>query len=412
MSSRLVIARNTLSQLIGRFVSSGALFVSSIFIARAFGADGYGDFIKITSFVALFYLVADFGINAIYIQHENSRFWPTLLMLRLILGILLVIVALGIVAFLPQGTTQGYTSGVRLGIILLSPAIILQAIITSTNAVFQQKLRYELSTFAVTSGAIVTVFLIWLVTLFLSPFAGAVASSIAILGGTFVTSLIAFVLVRRYVPFGLSFDRTVGRNLLIGSLPLGLTLIFNQIYFRVDSVILTLTRTTSEVGIYGFVYKIFEVCLVVPTFFMNSVYPMMVKNGSLDLKRITKKSLFVLGGSSLGLLIVVWMLAPVVSLVRPEFSAGVSALRVLSLSLPLFFLSSVAMWTIISLKKQRILLPIYGGSMLLNIILNSKFIPTYGFMAAAWVTVASEALVLVATGYLLRSLFRPSGGGK
>ena len=400
---RLVIAKNTLSQLVGRVLSSGSLFVASILIARAFGADGYGDFVKITSYIGLFYLLADFGFNAIYLQkNDDSRDWPTLLGLRLVGSIVLVFISLAILSYLPRGIAQGYTDGVRLGIILFSPAIILQAIITSANAVFQQKLRYELSTVAVAIGSMVTVFLIWLVSLSASPLVGPVASSLAFLAGTLVTAVLGLLLVRTFVSLRLSFDRRLARNLLLGSLPLGLTLIFNQIYFRADSIILTLTRSTVEVGIYGFVYKLFEVALVIPTFFMNSVYPVMVTSEAQDLKRIIKKSLLILGVGSLGVVVLVWVLSPLVSLVRPEFTSGVSALRVLSFSLPFFFLSSVTMWAIISLKHQAILVPIYGVSMAGNIFLNTLFIPSYGFIAAAWITVISEALVMLATGFALK----------
>ena len=58
------------------------------------------------------------------------------------------------------------------------------------------------------------------------------------------------------------------------------------------------------------------------------------------------------------------------------------------------------MWTIIAQKRQMILIPIYGVSMIVNIILNSVFIPSHGYIAAAWITVLSEAIVLLATGVI------------
>jgi O-antigen/teichoic acid export membrane protein len=64
------------------------------------------------------------------------------------------------------------------------------------------------------------------------------------------------------------------------------------------------------------------------------------------------------------------------------------------------------MWVLIAEKKQKLLLGIYGISMIINICLNYFFIPVYGYMAAAWITVGSEALVLSMSGisvvYLLK----------
>ena len=56
------------------------------------------------------------------------------------------------------------------------------------------------------------------------------------------------------------------------------------------------------------------------------------------------------------------------------------------------------MWILIAARKQHALVYIYGGSMVFNIALNMVFIPQYGYMAAAWITVASEALVLLVSG--------------
>ncbi len=189
--------------------------------------------------------------------------------------------------------------------------------------------------------------------------------------------------------------------LLFSAIPLGATLIFNVVYFRIDSLIMTLTRTTAEVGIYGLAYKFFELPLVIPTFFMNSIFALMVRNP--DVMRMFRKSFWILLPSSLVITIALWASAPLLTLIKQDFSASVSVLRVLSLGLPFFFLTSLTMWTIIALKKQTALFFIYGGSMILTIIADLVFIPTHGMMAAAWITVFSEAIILVVSGiFLLR----------
>ena len=105
---------------------------------------------------------------------------------------------------------------------------------------------------------------------------------------------------------------------------------------------------------------------------------------------------------------VLWIAAPLLRFGRPEFVQSVVALRVLSISLPFFFLSSLSMWVLITMKKQGILVPIYAVSMIANIGLNLVLIPLWGYMAAAWVTVGSEAFVLLLTGYFVMRMFRLS----
>jgi O-antigen/teichoic acid export membrane protein len=190
------------------------------------------------------------------------------------------------------------------------------------------------------------------------------------------------------------------------SAPLGITLLFNLVYFRVDSIILTLTRTTAEVGVYGLAYKIFELPLVIPTFFMNALYPVMLEHTvhgtrytESEYISVLKKSAGLLFAGSLIVIGALWIGAPIISFIRTDFVGGTQVLRVLALGLPFFFLSSLTMWTLIAKKKQTLLAVIYFISMIVNVLLNMIFIPRFGYMAAAWITVGSEGFVLAMSGY-------------
>lgn len=63
------------------------------------------------------------------------------------------------------------------------------------------------------------------------------------------------------------------------------------------------------------------------------------------------------------------------------------------------------MWALITLKKQFALAVIYGVSMIVNVAGNCLLVPVYGFMAAAWVTVACEGLVLLLSVSVLSGVF-------
>ena len=395
-SLRVNIAVNTAAQIIARGVSALTTLVITIIIARQFGASGFGDFVKITTYVAFFYLLSDFGLNAIYLQRKSE--WEDLLVLRVLLSLLLVGIAYFGLFVLPRGTTQGYTPLVRLGILLFIPSIVFQALTTTGNALFQKHLRYDLSTIAVIVGSVFS--LCSVLGIFLFVFTGATVlwATTAVLIGSGANAFAALLLSRRLQPSSharISFFSI--RTLFIASIPLGLTLLFNLVYFRVDSIILTLTRTSGEVGIYGLAYKIFELPLVFPTFFMNTLYPIMLTTTDVMKRKLVARASIFLFSSSLIVAGGLWICAPIISRIRPEFVSGIPALRVLSLGLPFFFLSSLAMWILIAHKKQTLLAVIYGISMIVNVCLNCLFVPAFGFMAAAWITVGSEAIVLLGT---------------
>jgi len=332
--------------------------------------------------------------------------WEDLLVLRICLSSVLVVVAVLSLILLPHGRAQGYTDFVRMGIILFTPSIVFQAIITTANALFQKHLRYDMSTIALSVGSTVSVALIYFIASQSEPLTGVIFAILSLLAGAAVTAGTGLILVRKFHRVAhseISYNRV--RSLFIASAPLGITLIFNLVYFRVDSIILTLTRSTAEVGVYGLAYKVFELFLVFPTFFMNSVYPIMVRTVGRDIhtdkqnfSHLVLRSGVVLGGLSLVATGIFWTVAPIVGWIRSDFAPGVGAARILALGLPFFFLSSLAMWILIAKKQQLLLLKIYGVSMIVNILLNALFIPVYGYMAAAWITGISEAIVLVLSG--------------
>lgn len=412
---RLAIAANTISQLIGKVVGAGTTVILSLFLARQFGVEGYGDFVKVTTYVAFFFLIADFGLNAVYLQKQKDACaFGSLLGTRFIGATFLIFLSLAILAFLPRGQSQGYTDTVRLGIILFSPAILFQALITTANAVFQKRLRYDIATVALIVGSVGTLGV--LIVLVRLPGNAAVIGSLAILFGTITSALVSLFGVKHLEgSVSVSFSPARMIALFVASLPLGLTLLFNLVYGHVDSIILTLTRSTTEVGVYGLAYKMFEIVLVFPTFFMNAVYPVLLKakqggersaaNDQRFLK-IIKQSFIFLFLASCFLSVVLWFAAPYLSRIQQGFAASIAPIRVLSLSLPLFFVSSVTMWTLIALKKQVLLVGIYGSAMLINVVFNVWLIPVFGYMAAAWITVVSEGLVLLISGFFLLKYIR------
>ncbi len=401
MSTRSVIVWNTGSQIVGKIATTGSIFLVNILVARLYGVAAYGEFTKILTYIAPFYLLSDFGLNAVFLQKKYP--WESLVFLRFFLSLAITFIALALLNFLPQGTTSGYTPFVRLGIIVFLPAIIFQGLLTSANGYFQQKMRYDLSALALVAGS--TLFLVFsLISLRNTNYQIGITGTIsALMLGTMATGITALVIARKLkgtIVFFLNAKEMV--SLLSHSVPLALILIFNLIYFRIDNFILILSRPTPEVGVYGLAYKIFETVLVAPTFFMNAVYPLLIqKVGTKKFTEFLKKTGAALLVASLGSVILFWFASPSLTLIRSDFSGSVTALRILILGFPFFFLSSGTMWALIALGKQGALVVIYGFSMLLNLALNLWFIPFHGFIAAAWVTVFSEGVVLLASGTLL-----------
>ncbi|KKR34096.1 MAG: Polysaccharide biosynthesis protein, membrane-associated [Candidatus Gottesmanbacteria bacterium GW2011_GWC2_39_8] len=407
MRTRTLVATNTLAQIVGKFITAGVTFITTILIARYYGVSGYGEFTKITAFIALFYLVSDFGFNAIVLRliseqpKKENYFFQNLLALRIVFSLFVTGLAVFVAFFLPFNpvTFTGFTPLSKMGIFIMSFTILTQAIYTTANLIFQKNLRYDKSIIASSIGSIAGL-LILLILLFYRT--SLLLSLFSFVFGGILMAIVSLYLIEalRKLKFETKIDFALWKKIFKETLPLGLTLVFNLIYFRVDTFILTYFRSTFEVGIYGLAYKFFEFPLTIPTFFMNSLYPLLLVESRIKNQesRIIKKSFHFLLFASLIFVSLCLFLSPLLTLIKPEFSSSVLPFKILSLSLPFFFLSSLFMWILISRGKQKLLMIIYSFTMILNIILNLIFIPTHGYIAAAIITGVSEAVVMLFTG--------------
>lgn len=387
------IIANTVVQILGRVLTSGITFLITIIIAANFGAVGYGDFTKVITFVGFFYLISDFGFNAIFLREFKNREWKLLLGLRIIFATALASLAIIIPFFLPSSDNQGFSSSVRLGIFIYSFTILTQAIFTTCNGVFQKIMRYDKSVLAASLGQITTLILAML----LVKTSSLNNMLIAFLTGSIFMAVVALTLVKREsYNIRPGIDIAFIKKLTLFTLPLGATLVFNLVYFRADSFLLTLLRPTTEVGIYGLAFKFFEFPLAIATFFANAIYPVLLENKKREsLNKVIKKYSTVMVLVSISLALALWFVAPLISSINKEFTASIIPFRILILSLPLFFFSSILQWGLIAQGRQKSLALVYFSGMILNIFLNLLFIPSYSFLASSIITGVCEGVVLV-----------------
>ena len=397
-----LIAKNTLYQITARSVTSFIGFLITLIIARKFGVLGYGDFTKITSYVALFYLVIDFGLNAFFLQYENAKF-KNLFYLRMLisLGIFLLLNILAF--FLPYNAAlgTGFSAVERFGIFIFSFSIFAQSIILSSSAIFQKTVNYYFYMLGTILGSVVNLIVVLI-------FAYLNFSIMYILFGFVFSSFVGsfallFFAKEKILPFSLGKEFT--SKIIMASWPLGLMLIFNLVYFRADMFLLSILKTTQDVGIYGLSYKFFDFLIALPLFLSNAVYPFLIKAKS-DKKLffdLTNKYFLVFLLSSFIVIIPFWFISPLFTLIKSDFTNSMLPFRILLLSLPFFFTTSFLQWTLITLGKQKYLMIVYFFSTLLNIVLNVIFIPQFSYVACATITVVSEGIVFA---FLLGALFK------
>src|SRR3989344_245336 len=395
------VATNSFYQFLSRIISSVAVLLVTLMITRNLSRDVWGDFVTVTSYVGLFTIISDFGVNAIFVkeitrnQEKIEQLFGNLWGIRIILSLASIFIALSVLSFLPHSTS------VKIGVIVGSVLILLQSIFTTASAVFQQKLKYDFFAISDILGSISIILLVFIASLTNSNLLVIILIFIV---GSAVKAAISLAFVKKIIGrVHLGFDFNIWKLLITASLPIGLMLIFSQFNANIDKQIIALTNpdklgiaSSVAVGIYGLSYRVFDLVIALSTFIANSLYPVLLgklKEDRQEFENLSKRSIAILFLIGLGIGLVGWLLAPVALNIFGKYPESVISLRILILSAPIFFVSSLVLWINITIGKEKLLPFIYALAMLGNLVLNLVFIPKFGYNFVALLNPFIEKII-------------------
>ncbi|MFH1284754.1 MAG: flippase [Candidatus Peregrinibacteria bacterium] len=415
MSTARKILSNTLAQLLGKVLVAILGLVVVKIATNYLSVEGYGDYVIIYEFLAFFGIAADLGLFTIAVKEmsQDEKKIPYIIgnVLSLRTFLVAATMILSVVAIYAVPKYAG--TRVPLGVAIASITVFLTIINGTITSVLQTKLKMGIASLATVLGKVVSVGFMVYVVFYGFPtdsetgFYMLLAAGIA---GNFVTLFMTHHYVRRITPLTYRFDIDLWKEVLIKSLPYGLALILNTVYFRIDSILLSYIRGAEEVGIYGVAMKMLENFAILPLYFMNSVLPVLtkaVKEKTEKYKDVIKYSFDFLAAMSIPMVVGGVILAyPIIFVVStPEFLSRLPegfygsdiAFQILIFALLFQFLNVLFAFILIAVNKQSKLLYINGGCVIFNIVTNLIFIPIYGFRGAAVTSVLSELFILIAT---------------
>ncbi len=386
---------NTGAQIFARLFSSSLSFLLSLILIRHFNIAFYGDFVKVTALLFFNNTFVDLGINAIVVRRltnlsssHQHKLLHRLLSLRLWLALITVILTL-IWLFLFQ--PSNYPSSLRWAYLIGSFSVFAFAFHLSAIAQFQFKLTYFKSALANSLGSLS----FFLTTLFLFFFpANLNLLLLSFSFGYLVTALISFIFSYSTFKHFRLFSFQSASKLLYLSTWISLSFLFSAFANKLDVLIASFFRPASEIGQYGFAYKIFDLLVAIPSFLMNAVYPILLKTKR-SKQHLTLKvglSLFLF---SLFLSLIFFVAAPLILYLKPNLDLAVRVLRILLFSLPLFYLTPPLMWHLVALRQEKKLTFIYAFATAINLILNLIFVPQYGVIASAFITLVTELTIFL-----------------
>jgi len=182
-------------------------------------------------------------------------------------------------------------------------------------------------------------------------------------------------------------------NLWQEALTLGLVLFLIQLYFRIDTIMLGLLSSKTEVGLYSVSFNLMEGTFFIPSVVMAAIFPGLSQ--AKQFFNYFRKGLLLLSLTGITCGGAVFLLAEIIikMFFAQEFQGSGEVLKILALAIPIIFWGYLMTQSLVALDHNRIYLAITAFAVLLNVILNYWLIPEYGAKGAAIATVLTEALI-------------------
>lgn len=400
MSVARALAWNTGVQVLGKVVSTAFGVAIVGLMTRYLGTEGFGAYSTGNAFLQIFALFIDLGLNVTLVAMLGERAGDTAYERRCSSAIftLRLVMALVTFGFLAPAAAFlfPYPLVTKLAIVVLSGSFLFPVLNQIVIGVEQRHMKMHTAAIAENLGRAVL-----LIGLLASRQLGW--GLLAIMAFVTIASAVNFFMnlfaARRYGSFAWNWDPAFWKIALKRSWPIGLSIMFGLIYFKADTLILSLVRPQAEVGIYGAAYRVLEILITIPFMYAGVLLPLLSKAWATQNRerfaQLISRSIDVTSLLIAPLIAATLVLGPrIMTLVAgPEFAESGEILRVLILAIGVIYFNTVFSHAIVAIDAQRKMLPVYIAVAVVILAGYVLFIPAYGMLAAAWLTVLSELLV-------------------
>jgi O-antigen/teichoic acid export membrane protein len=415
MLRRVVV--NTGSQALARAVSVALGAVTMVVLTRHLGVGSYGVLVAALTYVSLFSILIDLGTGTILLRELSSRPHSQGALLAKALGLRLTLAAGAALlagALLPA--IYHDDSRIRLAALLVLPTIVFGSISSTLAAPLQAGLRMRRIAIVDIGIQVVATGAILLLVYEHRGLYALLGAGVAAAGlNVALVAVACRGVIGRVWP---QVDVDAWKRLLVEALPLGIALILNTIYFRVDAILLSVLRGSEDTGIYGVAYRFLEVSTGFTNLLVMSLFPLLAaaahSRDSARVHDVAQRGLDVLVVAGIPLVVATIVVAP--SLVHlaagAAFDRAVGPLRIVIVAAALMPVNGLLGYLLIALRRERDALWLNVVALAVNVVLNVALIPRFGVTAAAWIAISSELVILVGVLVLVRRYagFTPAVG--
>jgi O-antigen/teichoic acid export membrane protein len=397
------LIRGAATRTTGYLFGLGLALLAVPLLTRHLGVENYGNFIVVTSLVAIASMFADAGLTAVGVREytvrdstSRRRFLETLVSARLLISVVAGVGAVGFAAIagyerlLVVGTALGsiglvFTIAQRTYAIPLTAALRLQ--LTTALEVLRQALMV---------GGILTL---------VAAGAGLLGFFVLPIPVGFVVLLMTLVAVRGYGVGWPSAQKEESRYLL-GEMSAAAASVLAALFYRVAIVMMSLLATAQETGYFGLSLQVVDVFVMVPAIICGSALPVLARAADTDEQRLTGafRQLFdvsIILGVGTAFVLTAGAEPIVAFLGGPNFAPAVPVLQIQGLSVAVTFLVTLFGYMLWVFRARRQLIAANLLGMSTAIILTAALVPGREAKGAATAMLLAESVLASLLGIAL-----------
>ena len=390
-------------QLGGRLVNLALGVLVTALLARTLGPAGLGTWSTIGAIIGLVSIFLLINADQVAVRRvaaapeDEAKWFGALFYLKLIPSIASVAISVALLAVVAQNREM-FLAGVLLALPVLTGCF------AAMKVVFQVRLQNSVPVAVMNAQSIAWAAVVLVIYLKGGGLVAlAAGSAIVTIGAALTIGVFAFARVR----IRLSGVRERCWELLRTSVLLSVGAVLVTGYADVDRIIVYELAGAREAGLYGASTRIFGAAFFAPISISTTFFPLLAAAAAANVMRFTvllQTSLELLVAAAIGCLaIAIAYSGPIITLVYGhEFDDAAPALPVLMGAFVLVSIGFLLDLLVIITAQQKRFLILAVVAFVLNAGLNLALVPVWGFMAAAVLTVVTEAFVVVGRWLIVR----------
>lgn len=398
--SKFLLLLNVIEQLF--------FFLVFLVFARKYPVASYGELITLFTLSNVFITLLNFGLP-IYLQREIACSKDNMgeLFSKIITINFLVLIAYLTFTFTYYRLFY-FSLSYKLFIVTVIP-VYLYSNINLLNSVLSGLGKYRIQFFSFLNSRVITI-IVFLLSAILFELSLPYLLVIYSLGFLYQIILLFIKIKKENVRISLNFDLTELFAVLKLSFPLGMAVIFNYLYDKIDILLISKLTDYSQVGFYNIGYGIYKASSFAFSFLLVSG---LTRVSYLSRRKKAVKLFFgKYAGSFLiiGIVITVLLFAfsdLLVKIVYTEkFMPSALILKIVSFAVVGLALNNLTGVMLNGLGLYRENMYVTFTGLVLNVILNFIFIPVYGIIAAAVISILTEYFIFLGDYFFIKQYLK------